>query len=80
MSDNPGRVMTKFHSLSLRPVNPLTIISGFCKVGVCPFNATAIKPYTDVGDASDKIPLSSSGGFMMVVAFPIGRILMQLKM
>jgi len=29
---------------------------------VCPFNATAIKSYTDIGDVSDKIQSSSSGG------------------
>ena len=67
MSDNPGRAVTKFQFSALfsqawfQTINPATIISGFRKVGVCPFNATAIKLYTDVGDASDEIPSSSSG-------------------
>ena len=29
-------------------------------VGVCPFNAGAIKPYTNVDDASDENPSSST--------------------
>ena len=65
MSDNPGRLVTKFQFSVLfwfQTINPATIISGFRKVGVCPFNATTTKPYIDVGDASDEIPSSSSGG------------------
>ena len=39
MSDKPGRVMMKFNFLLFKTINSETIISGFHKVGVCPFNA-----------------------------------------
>ena len=51
MTDNPVKVVTKFQFCSLlnkawfKPINSATIISGFRKMGVCPFNATAIQPY-----------------------------------
>ena len=31
----------------LKAINPGTILSTFRKVGVCPFNASAIQPYPD---------------------------------
>ena len=41
----------QFHSLLnqvwFKVINPVTIISGCCKVGVCPYNVTAIQPYSD---------------------------------
>ena len=64
MTDNPGRVVTKFQFCSLlnqawfKAINPATIISGFRKVGVCPFNATAIQPYSNT--LSDENSYSSS--------------------
>jgi len=64
MTDNPGRVVTKFQFCSLlnqtwfKAINPATVISGFCKVDVCPFNATAIQPYSDT--SSDENSYSSS--------------------
>ena len=48
MQDNPGRVVTKYQFSSLfssawyKAVRPETIVSGFRKVGVCPFDSTAI--------------------------------------
>jgi len=70
MADNPGRVVTKFQFSSLsskawfQTINPATLISGFRKVGVCPFDSTAIKPYTDTcdHDVSDVTPSTSSSG------------------
>ena len=49
-----GKVVTKFQFCLLlnqawfKAINPTTIILGFHKVGVCPFNATAIQSYSDV--------------------------------
>ena len=48
MQDNPGRVVTKYQFSSLfstawyKAARPETIVSGFRKVGVCPFDSTAI--------------------------------------
>ena len=48
MQDNPGRVVTKYQFSSLfstawyKAVRPETIVNGFRKVGVCPFDASAI--------------------------------------
>ena len=48
MQDNPGRVVTKYQFSSLfstawyKTIRPETIISGFRKVGVCPFDSSAI--------------------------------------
>ena len=48
MQDNPGRVVTKYQFSSLfstawyKAVKPETIVNGFRKVGVCPFDASAI--------------------------------------
>ena len=48
MQDNPGRVVTKYQFSSLfaaawyKAIRPQTFISGFRKVGVCPFDSTAI--------------------------------------
>ena len=48
MQDNPGRVITKYQFSSLfstawyKAVRPENIVSGFRKVGVCPFDSTAI--------------------------------------
>ena len=48
MQDNPGRVVTKYQFSSLfatawyKAIRPETFISGFRKVGVCPFDSTAI--------------------------------------
>jgi len=48
MADITGRVVTKFQFSSLfskarfQIINLATVISGFCKVGVCPFDSTAI--------------------------------------
>ena len=64
MTSNPGKVVTKFQFCSLlnqawfKAINPATNISGFREVGVCPFNATAIQPYSDV--LSDENSCSSS--------------------
>jgi len=58
--------VTKFQFSSLfnatwfQTINPAAIISGFCKVGVCPFNAGAIKPHSDVDDASGENPSSGT--------------------
>ena len=47
--ENPGRVVTKYQFSSLfstawyKAIKPGTLVSGFRKVGVCPFNADAIK-------------------------------------
>ena len=70
ISDNPGRVVTKFQFSSLfnaacfQTIIPTTIISGFQKVGVCPFNAGAIK---DVDNVPDENPPSSTsmGGHLV---------------
>ena len=49
--DHPGRAVTKFQFSSLfskawfLSIQPSTIMSGYRKVGVYPFNLTAIKPY-----------------------------------
>ena len=49
MLDNPGKVVTKFQFSDLlrqawyKAINPEVITAGFHKVGVCPFNRTAIK-------------------------------------
>ena len=48
IQDNPGRVVTKYQFSSLfsrawyRAIRPETIVNGFRKVGVCPFDSTAI--------------------------------------
>ena len=61
MADNPGKVVTRFQFSSLfnkawfLSIQPHTIVSGFRKVGVYPFNSTAIKPY-DNSSISNKIP------------------------
>ena len=52
MSENPGKVVTKFQFSSLlheawfHPVQPETIRSVFQKIGIYPFDAKAIKPIT----------------------------------
>jgi len=49
--DNHGKVITKFQFSSLfnkawfLAIQPHTIVSGFGKVGVYPFDSTAIKSY-----------------------------------
>ena len=64
MTSNPGKVVTKFQFCSLlhetwfKAINPATIIAGFRKVGVCPFNPSAIQPYSDA--LSDENSFSSS--------------------
>ena len=64
MTNNPGKVVIKFQFCLLlnqawfKAINPTTIILGFHKVGVCPFNATAIQSYSDV--LSDENSCSSS--------------------
>ena len=61
MADNPGKVVTRFQFSSLfnkariLSIQPHTIVSGFRKVGVYPFNSTAIKP-CDNSSISNKIP------------------------
>ena len=51
MVDNPGKVVTRFQFSSLfnkawyLSIQPHTIVSGFHRVGVYPFNSNAIKPY-----------------------------------
>ena len=61
MADNPGKVVTRFQFSSLfnkawfLSIQPHTIVSGFRKVDVYPFNSTAIKPY-DNSSISNKIP------------------------
>ena len=58
MSENPGKVVTKFNFSSLfakawyLTIRPDLIVSGFRKVGVCPFDSSAIKPYTSTLEAS----------------------------
>ena len=48
MAENPGKVVTKFSFSSLfsqawyKAIKPETIVAGFRKVGVCPFDNTAI--------------------------------------
>ena len=48
MQDNPGRVVTKYQFSSLfsaawyKAIRPENIISGFRKVGIYPFNSSAI--------------------------------------
>ena len=51
-----------FNKAWFQTINPAKIISGFCKVGVCPFDSTAIKPCTDTFDVSDEIPSTSTSG------------------
>ena len=52
MVENQGKVVTKFQFSSLlnkawfQSIQPETINSGFCKAGIYPFDATAIKPIT----------------------------------
>jgi len=66
ISDNPSRIETKFQFTSLfnaawfQTINPTTTISGFRKVGVCPLNAGAIKPYKDIDIVPDENPSSST--------------------
>ena len=61
MADNPGKVVTRsqfsslFNKAWFLSIQPHTIVSGFRKVGVYPFNSTAIKPY-DNSSISNKIP------------------------
>ena len=49
VQENPGQVITKYQFSSLfsaawyKTIKPETLVSGFRKVGVCPFNAEAIK-------------------------------------
>ena len=51
MAENPGKVVTKFLFSSLfneawfKSIQPQSIVSGFKKVGICPYNAMAIKFY-----------------------------------
>lgn len=48
MQDNPGRVVTKYQFSSLfssawfKTIRPANIVSGFRKVGICPFDSSAI--------------------------------------
>lgn len=48
MQENPGRVVTKYQFSSLfstawyKAIKPATLVAGFKKVGVCPFNSSAI--------------------------------------
>ena len=48
MQENPGRVVTKYQFSSLfskawyKAIRPENLISGFRRVGVCPFNSEAI--------------------------------------
>ena len=48
MAENPEKVVTKFSFFSLfsqawyKAIKPETIVAGFRKVGVCPFDNTAI--------------------------------------
>ena len=52
MAENPGKVVTKFQFSSLfskawyLTIRPDIIVSGFRKVGVCPFDSLAVKPYS----------------------------------
>ena len=49
MQDNPGRVVTKYQFSALfsvawyKAIKPETLMSGFRKAGICPFNSDAIK-------------------------------------
>ena len=62
MTNNPGKVVTKFQFCSLlnkawfKAINPATIILGFRKVGVCPFNV--IQPYSDALSDENSFPSS----------------------
>ena len=57
ISENPGKVVTKFTFSSLfneawfQPIQPKTIMLGFRKAGIYPFDPTAIEPLT--GASSD---------------------------
>ena len=61
MADNPGKAVTRFQFSSLfnmawfLSMQSHTIVSGFQKVGVYPFNSTTIKP-DDTSSISNKIP------------------------
>ena len=58
MAENPGKVVTKFQFSSLfskawyLTIRPDIIMSGFRKVGVCPFDFSAVKPYSPSSEKS----------------------------
>ena len=58
ITENPGKVVTKFQFSSLftkvwfQLIQPQSIVSGFKKVGVCPYGAAAIKLYTTSSDSA----------------------------
>ena len=64
--DNPGRAVTKFQFSSLfnkawfLAIQPSTIVSGFRKVGVYPFDPAAIKPYEISKAPTVKTPIRES--------------------
>jgi len=63
MADNPDKVVTKFQLSSLfnkawfLSMQPHTIICGFRKVGVYPFDSTVIKPYDNSSICSKTRPM-----------------------
>ncbi len=68
MQDNPGRVVTKyqfsslFSTASYKTVRPETIVSGFRKVGVCPFNSNAITvPDVPISENPDDAGVDQDG-------------------
>lgn len=66
MQDNPGRVVTKYQFSSLfstawyKTVRPENIIAGFRKVGVCPFDSSAIAVPSVPSESMDKTSASHS--------------------
>ena len=67
LAENPGKVVTKFQFTSLfakawyQTIKPETIVSGFRRVGVCPYNSDAIRPYSSSVDSEMEKPNEEQG-------------------